>query len=114
MNVNNLMCNVEATIEDVMQCINKNAKGIAFILDNNSKLMGVLSDGDIRRLLLDGYGLKARVKEHLNSNFAYAHDPVDAQYILNRDGWKYKIIPIVDNEMHVIDYVEYNGLPEIG
>lgn len=107
--VDKLLCNLEATLEDVMQCINKNSKGIAFIVDNDNKLIGVLSDGDIRRLLLEGYGLKANIKDHLNKNFAFAHDPVEAQYILNRDGWKYKIIPIVDDEMHVVDYVEYNN-----
>lgn len=108
MDTKKILCSVESTIEDVMQCINKNAKGIAFIINENDKLISVMSDGDIRRLLLDGYGLKTSIKEHLNTEFSFAHNPIEAQTILNRDGWKYKIIPIVDEEMHVKDYAEYS------
>lgn len=45
-----------------------------------------MSDGDVRRLLLDGYGLKAQIQTHVNSDFVYASDLIEAQEILNRDG----------------------------
>lgn len=108
MDIEKLLCNVESTIKDVMQCINKNTKGIAFIINEKDEIIGVMSDGDIRRLLLDGYGLKTSVRECLNTEFSFARNPVEAQAILARDGWRYKIVPIVDEEMHVKDYAEYN------
>lgn len=108
MNIEKILCSAVSTIEEVMQCINKNSKGIAFIIDEDSKLIGVMSDGDIRRVLLDGYGLKTSAREHMNTEFSFAYNPIEAQAILDRDGWKYKIIPIVDEEMHVKDYAEYS------
>lgn len=108
MKITGLLCDINSSIENVMNCINRNTKGIAFII-KEQKLVGVMSDGDVRRLLLDGYGLKAQIQTHVNSDFVYASDLIEAQEILNRDGWKYRIIPIVDSDMHVVDYAEYNN-----
>ena len=108
MKITGLLCDINSSIENVMNCINRNTKGLAFII-KEQKLVGVMSDGDVRRLLLDGYGLKAQIQTHVNSDFVYASDLIEAQEILSRDGWKYRIIPIVDSDMHVVDYAEYNN-----
>ena len=71
MKITGLLCDINSSIENVMNCINRNTKGIAFII-KEQKLVGVMSDGDVRRLLLDGYGLKAQIQTHVNSDFVYA------------------------------------------
>ena len=47
---NKLVCNQKVKIKDVMMCINENTKGIAFIIDDAQKLVGVMTDGDIRQI----------------------------------------------------------------
>ena len=37
--------------------INKNAMGIIFIVDSKKKLLGILTDGDIRRAILKGINI---------------------------------------------------------
>ena len=39
-------------VVEAMQKIDLNAKGILFVLDENEKLAGVVTDGDIRRWLI--------------------------------------------------------------
>lgn len=107
MTVDELLCNENSSIEEVMKRINANTKGTALIVDDTLKLVGVITDGDIRRLLLDGYGLNTKAKDVINKQFAYAKDSIEAQRILNEKGWKYKIVPIVDESMKVRDFVEY-------
>ena len=49
------------SILSVMQCINDSAMGISFILDDNDKLCGIVTDGDIRRSILKGFELYEEV-----------------------------------------------------
>ena len=48
-------------IVEAMQKIDDNAKGILFILDADKRVVGSLSDGDIRRWLIRTGDLKAVV-----------------------------------------------------
>ncbi|MCI0730288.1 MAG: nucleotidyltransferase family protein [Chloroflexi bacterium] len=50
-----------------MACINRNAKGIALVINNDGQLVGTISDGDIRRAMLRGEGLEMQVQELLAS-----------------------------------------------
>lgn len=108
MDCTKLICSKNAMIKDVMTCIDNSAKGTAFIVDDNEKLVGIATDGDIRRALLNGAGLKESIKTYMNSNFIYALDPVEAQRIFRQYEWKIKIIPLVDGQMHIKDYAECN------
>lgn len=113
MNCCKLMCNVGLSIKEVMACIDSNAKGIAFIVGEDERLVGIATDGDIRRALLNGAGLKENISQYMNKNFVYAFNPVDAEAILKSYEWKYKIVPLVDQDMHILDYVENNDARHI-
>lgn len=41
-----------ATVRQVMEVIDRNREGIALIVDSNGKLIGTITDGDVRRFLL--------------------------------------------------------------
>ena len=84
MDCEKLICTENSTIKDVMSCIDSNAKGTAFIVDENKKLVGIATDGDIRRALLNGAGLKEIIKTYMNNSFIYASDFVDAQRIFQK------------------------------
>ena len=106
MDCEKLICTENSTIKDVMSCIDSNAKGTALIVDGNKKLVGIVTDGDIRRALLNGAGLKEIIKTYMNNSFIYASDFVDAQRIFQKYEWKIKIIPLLDKQMHVMNYAE--------
>ena len=109
MDCKKLICSENSTIKEVMKCINSNGKGIAFIVDGEKRLVGIATDGDIRRALLDGAGMKESIKAYMNDCFACALDLLDAQKVFQQYGWKIKVIPLVDGDMHIIDYVESNS-----
>ncbi len=113
MDCEKLLCGDNSLMKDVMMCINNNTKGISFIVDCDHKLIGLMTDGDIRRALLDGAGLNEPVKIYMNDKFIYALNPVEAQNIFYQYNWKIKIIPLVDDNMHLIDYVEHNNKQHI-
>lgn len=61
--IKDLIGNVSISIVDAMCKIDANSKGILFIVDDNNKLVGSLTDGDIRRWLLKSGDLSASVSE---------------------------------------------------
>lgn len=56
----------ETTVVEAMQCIDRNAKGILFVTDADAKLLGVVTDGDIRRWLIKSGDLQAPVERFMN------------------------------------------------
>lgn len=48
-----------ATVREAMQCIDRNAKGLALLLDGEGRLRGTITDGDLRRAVLAGVELTA-------------------------------------------------------
>ena len=51
-----------ATIREAMKRINANTRGIVLVLDEDRRLLGTVTDGDIRRGVLAGIGLDAEVR----------------------------------------------------
>ena len=56
----------DATIEDALKAIDAGALRIAFVTDVDGKLLGTLSDGDIRRALIDRMPLTEKVGKVMN------------------------------------------------
>lgn len=54
-----------ATIREAMACIDANSEGMALVVDERECLLGMATDGDIRRALLDGISLERLVGDIL-------------------------------------------------
>ena len=57
-----------STVVEAMQKIDTNAKGILFVVDNKRRLVGVITDGDIRRWLIKTGKLQGTVEHIMNKN----------------------------------------------
>lgn len=51
----------ESTIRKAIECIDANSNGIALVCDEDGRLIGTITDGDIRRALLTAVGLDAPI-----------------------------------------------------
>ena len=56
------------TIRDAFVLLNKNARRCLIVVDKNNKLLGTLTDGDIRKYLLKGFKLDSSIKDIYNKN----------------------------------------------
>lgn len=68
-NINDLILSPESTLIDALRVINNGTKGLALVADAHGKLMGLLTDGDIRRSILSGETLEASVTVAMNTSF---------------------------------------------
>ena len=100
----------EYTIIDGLKKIEKNGKGIVYVSDNGL-LRGSLTDGDVRRHILNKGSLGARVTDIMNCEpvFCYLEDEEKAQNIMLRH--RIRSLPILDAEKHILDIVFINEQP---
>lgn len=65
--LDNLIVNKEATFFDALRLIDANQKGFLIVVDVNKRVVGTLTDGDIRRALIAGSTLNDQLV--VNENF---------------------------------------------
>lgn len=108
MSVEDLICNQNKTIRDAMICIEHNYKRAVFCVNDKKEMVGILTDGDIRRLLIEGYGLNERIANYINKDYVYSLCTESAEERFKKFNDNIVIIPILDAEHHVVDYAEYD------
>ena len=98
--------NQNETIEKALQVITENHKGVVIIVDNDNKLMGVASDGDIRRGLVHGSTIHTPINKVMNINCVYltVNDQAQAEAIM-KDNLAINLIPIVNEKNQLVDIV---------
>ena len=62
-NWRNILVTPSATIQDVLKVIEKEALQLALVVDNDNRLLGTITDGDVRRALIDDQPLETPVSE---------------------------------------------------
>lgn len=68
-----LLLPADATLLDALRVIDEGAEAIAFVCDSDGRVVGSLSDGDIRRAILSGAPLEsACLTEVMRRDFAFA------------------------------------------
>lgn len=81
---------------------------ILFAIDDEGKLVGSLTDGDIRRGLIKGQGVEDSILDFLQPHPKYL---VRGQYDMDQlVAWRsqnFKIIPVVDADRRVVDIVNF-------
>lgn len=58
----------EATLGDAIRRIDESAQQMAMVVDADDRLLGMVTDGDVRRALLRGLGMDAPVAEVMNAH----------------------------------------------
>ena len=105
--LNQFCINIDASITDAMVQIEKNCKRGAIIINENNEVVGVITDGDIRKSLIRGVFQNTLIKDVLNSNFKFIENypEENLQDRLIKVFEKYnelEIIPIVNKSMKLI------------
>lgn len=105
--------NVNANISDALLQIEQNTKGIIIVLADDNKVLGIATDGDIRRKLLDGIKLDAPISTCMNTNFTKAYPDSPRELLLKQLDHKIRIIPILNNEHKLVTIISRDHLPKL-
>ena len=87
------------TFEMIIKSIGKSGMRIALVVDQENKLYGTVTDGDIRRALLRHVSLNSLVTDVMNSNPMVAHAEDDRNSLLKMMSSKDILhMPIIDKD----------------
>ena len=103
---------LDITIRQAMKVLEKTAEKCLLVVDENNKLLGTLTDGDLRRSILDGVKFSEHISASCNSEptvlIKEKYTTEEAKQLL-RD-LKLDLIPIVDENNLVVEYVTWLDL----
>ncbi len=109
--IQNLIINDKKTLKDGIVRIESGHCKIALIVNNKNILLGILSDGDVRRALLRNISLDECVTKAMNKNFIYAVKGASSKEIYELMS-KYSIqqVPILDQENQLKELYIHNSI----
>lgn len=99
-------------IADAMKIIDEYSMGICFVFDN-LVLVGLLTDGDIRRAIINGAKLTDCIESIVKKTFYSLGIDCTIESI-QRGLAKYKYIPIINESLHLVDVASsssYHHIP---
>jgi dTDP-glucose pyrophosphorylase len=96
----NTLLKPEQPIRDALKLINTESLRIALVVDDSLKLLGIVTDGDIRRGLLKNLSIESEVNEVMNLN------PLTAEYGCPRS----ELVNIMEKEQMLAIPLLTNGV----
>ena len=101
----------QLTIKEALLKLDQTALQILLVVDDNNKLLGTITDGDIRRGLLKGMGLDEAIESIVYTTPTVGHINDSNQDIIKKAiTAKIHQIPIVDSEHRVVGLKEIDEL----
>jgi D-glycero-alpha-D-manno-heptose-7-phosphate kinase len=91
------------TIEEAFRRLNANMLGILFAQDASGRIVGAVTDGDIRRRMLTGTTIQDLVATCINRNFVWARAGGPREQILKLLDQRVHVVPILDSEGRLVD-----------
>lgn len=95
------LIDVDSTVTDVMQQIDRNSKGIVYVVKDD-KLIGVITDGDIRRFVLRDGDITENISKIVVTTPHYLHEEEQETAYKLMDELKIRSVPIVNADRQIV------------
>jgi len=100
----------EKTLLEALSQINNIGSGplVLFVIDDEQRMVGSLTDGDSRRALITGASVndKAEKVMHRNFNYMTIDNITNVNEIKRQKELKMKLIPVLDADHHIVDIID--------
>lgn len=102
--------NKDNTLLEALSQINKLAPEplVLFVVDDENRMVGTLTDGDSRRALISGISVNDKAEKVMHRDFNYIDlSEVDnVSEIRRQKNIQMKLIPILDRDKHIVDIID--------
>ena len=97
---------------DALKLLNNMDKGSArtlFVVNEKQEMVGTLTDGDIRRKLIEGIDISAIVSSVMNKNYcSLQNDNISVSLIHLYKEKGIALLPILNNDKNIVDVINLN------
>lgn len=107
--MNNHIIGKDKTLLEALSQINELAPEplVLFVVDEEQRMVGTLTDGDSRRALIAGASVNDKAERIMHRNFNYmrADDIDNVMEIRHQKEMLMKLVPILDEGKHIVDII---------
>ncbi len=100
-----------ASLREALAQLDSNHHGIILTTDASGVTVGLATDGDVRRKLLDGASLDDAVATCANPNFVWADGSTSRELLLKQLDHRIQVIPLLDADRRLTGIVSRDYLP---
>ena len=110
-NLGDVLVREGTSIREVLECITRSGKQIALVVDPESRLVGLVTDGDLRKAILRGVPLEAKVEEAMNRMPTVGSAGIEsAEALALMRGRSIRHLPVLDSSRKVVDLLLLDDL----
>ena len=95
----------DATVFTTLRVIDDNRMGIAFVVDYDRRVIGVVTDGDIRHAFIRGINLHDTITQAMTRNFVHGTVGMTPAELRDRLPGRTRVMPLVDAGGRLVDFV---------
>ncbi|WP_397411248.1 CBS domain-containing protein [Polaromonas sp.] len=100
-----------ASLRDALTQLDANHHGIILTTNSSGVTVGLATDGDVRRKLLEGASLDDAVASCANPNFVWADSATSRELLLKQLDHRIQVIPLLDAHRRLTGIVSRDYLP---
>lgn len=105
----NHLINKDKTLLEALSQINDLAPEplVLFVVDEEQRMVGTLTDGDSRRALIAGASVNDKAEKIMHRDFNYMRidDIQNVKEIRRQKEMQMRLVPILDEEKHIVDII---------
>jgi dTDP-glucose pyrophosphorylase len=107
-----ILIHIDESIKDALKKLDKTAKKVLLVIDDDDRLLGTMTDGDVRRYILSGKSLDNDIREVYNKKpifikkEEFSIERIKEMLIKSKAG----LIPILDDAGKVSDFVTWDQI----
>ncbi len=99
----NNIINDDASIIEALRKINEGHSSLTlFVVDKNNKMVGTLTDGDIRRKLISGLTLEDQAGKFMSTRFSFIQKGYTVRNVKQIRSNDIRLLPLLDDGMHIM------------
>ncbi|WP_268034979.1 nucleotidyltransferase family protein [Algoriphagus sp. PAP.12] len=101
--------NIDSTVKEALQQLDTLASdAILFLVDQENKLFGSLTDGDLRRGFIKGLDFETHLSKFIQTNPKYIQQgKYDLKEIIELRKRHFSIFPVVNHQLQIINVVNF-------
>lgn len=100
-----------STLFTTLRVIDAGRMGIAFVVSADSRVVGVITDGDVRHAFVRGLGLGDSVDDAMTRRFVHGTVGMSDQELRQLLPGRTQVVPILDSSGHLVDFASPLTIP---
>jgi len=105
--------NTDASVVRAIQALESSPVQTALIVDEHLKLLGIITNGDVRRFIMRGGTVESKVTECMNTNYHMVYDTTSREEVLKLFDLGYRVVPVIDAMGKLVNFVTPDFFPPI-